>query len=331
MKINAYKFLTIPAIIAFTALLSCDDGITLIGDPVTKLSNDCIKRSLPIAPNIVGNDIEFAYAMAVPGNAALASAQAVASIAGASGTRFDPNSYYTDNSGIDIPVLVAETSSSGNTTSATFTKDTCAATLRYYYIIPEEARGKEVSFTFSVKSKDGQTAEYRMGPYKIAKMDMTLNKVLTHGNACYISFHGDEAVTVYTAAEIAANASLASQIDLAYSFNSNTDLTHGFFAANASAGLHPGVTFPSGFANNTKIIKVYGLRDRQLSDLNSGNHIDDLDFVEKDFSISYNNALKLVTEGGLWIETSDGQYRAFVFINASADNTATISVKRYKT
>ncbi|MDR0699246.1 MAG: DUF4466 family protein [Tannerella sp.] len=318
---------------AFTALLSCDDGITLIGDSVTKLSNDCIKRSLPVAPNIVGNNIEFAYAMALPSDLGkLQSAQVVASIPGGEGTRFDPNSYYTNNAGLDVPVPVAsESVTNGATTSVTFTADTCASTLRYYYYIPEEARDREVSFTFSVKASNGQTAEYKMGPYKISKMDMTLNKVLSHGNACYISFHNDgEAVTVYTAADLAANSSLASQTDLVYTYNDNTDLTHGFFAANAPAELHPGVTFPSGFVSNTKIIKVYGLRDRQLSDLNSSLHVDDLDFQEISFNTYYSNALKLVTEGGLWIETADGQYRAFVFINATAANTATISVKRYK-
>ena len=39
--------------IAF-ALSSCDDDSKLLKDPVTALSNDCIKRSLPIAPNLVG-------------------------------------------------------------------------------------------------------------------------------------------------------------------------------------------------------------------------------------------------------------------------------------
>ncbi|MDR2773450.1 MAG: DUF4466 family protein, partial [Tannerella sp.] len=311
----------------------CDDGITLIGDSVTKLTNDCIKRSLPVAPNIVGNNIEFAYAMALPPSLGkLQYAQVVASIPGGEGTRFDPNSYYTNNAGLDIPVPVtSESVPDGAVTSVTFTADTCASTLRYYYYIPEEARGKEVSFTFSVKASNGQTAEYKMGPYKISTMDMTLNKILSHGNACYISFHSDsEAVTVYTAADIAANSSLASQTDLVYTYNSNADLTHCFFAADASVELHPGVTFPPGFASNTKIIKVYGLRDRQLSDLNSSLHIDDLDFREISFNTYYSNALKLVTEGGMWIETADGQYRAFVYINATAANTATISVKRYR-
>jgi hypothetical protein len=320
-------------LLAFIALLSCDDGITLIGDPVTKLSNDCIKRSLPVAPNIVGNNIEFAYAMALPPDLGkLQSAQVVASIPGGEGTRFDPHSYYTNNAGLDVPVPVAsESVTNGATTSVTFTADTCASTLRYYYSIPEEARGREVSFIFSAKASNGQTAEYKMGPYKISKMDMTLNKVLTHGNACYISLHNDdEAVTVYTAADLAENGSLASQTDLIYTYDGNEDLTHGFFAANASAELHPGVTFPSGFVSNTKIIKVYGLRDRQLSDLNSSLHIDDLDFLEISFNTYYSNALKLVAEGGMWIETADGQYRAFIYINATAANTATISVKRYK-
>ncbi|MDR1525831.1 MAG: DUF4466 family protein, partial [Tannerella sp.] len=105
---------------------------------------------------------------------------------------------------------------------------------------------------------------------------------------------------------------------------------HCFFAADAPGELHPGITFPSGFASNTKIIKVYGLRDRQLSDLNSSLHIDDLDLREISFKTCYSNALKLVAEGGMWIETADGQYRAFVYINAAAANTATISVKRYR-
>src|SRR5690606_17550698 len=161
--------------------VSCDDDMTLIGDPVTVLSNDCIKRSLPIAPNLIGQEIEFAYAMALPTELGkLTSAQVVASIAGAAGTYFDPNSYHTNASGEDVPVLVAsESQTSGGTTSIQFSADTAAATLRFYYVIPEEARGKEVSFTFSVKADNGQSAEFSMGPYKISEMDMTRGLSLT--------------------------------------------------------------------------------------------------------------------------------------------------------
>ncbi len=332
MNIKKYNYFTLLLSISFI-LGACDDDIRLIGDPVTKLSNECIKRSLPVAPNLVGYDIEFAYAMAIPKELGkLESAQVTASFGGAQGTYFDPNSYATNNAGLDAPVLVAnESVTSGNTTSASFLKDTCAATLRYYYIIPEEARGKEVSFTFSVKASNGQTAEYKMGPYAISKMDMTLRKALTSGDKCYISFRNEgEACSIYSAEEVAANSSLASRIDLVYAYNSSADLTHGFFAADSPEAYRPGVTFPSGFSNNTKMVKAYNLRDRQLSDLNSSQHVDDADLRQMDYSTATSSAVKMVAEGGLWVETADGQYRAFIFINTTATNTVTISAKRYK-
>ncbi len=313
--------------------VSCDDEPVLMKDPVTALSNDCIKRSLPIAPNLIGEEIEFAYAMAIPKELGqLTSAQVVASIPGASGTYFDPNSYHTNASGQDVPVLVAsESQTSGGTTSIQFTADTSAATLRFYYIIPDEARGKEVSFTFSVKSSNGQSAEYSMGPYKISNMDMTRNLSLTSDDECYLSFHDNtEAAVIYSKNDIAADPSLASQIDLVYALHASADLSHALYAADAPEAYRPDVVFPSGFSNQTKIIKEYGLRDRQLSNLQYSHFIDDLDFQGINMDRSTNYVLTLKEEAGAWIETADGSYRAFVYINAAGADGMTVSVKRYK-
>ncbi|MDR1225042.1 MAG: DUF4466 family protein [Tannerella sp.] len=160
---------------------------------------------------------------------------------------------------------------------------------------------------------------------------MTLEKKLTSGEACYLSFRNEgEAFIVYSAEEVAANSALASRIDLVYAYNSSADLTHGFFAADSPEAVRPGVVFPPGFSNQTRMIKVYSLRDRQLSNLNNSQHIDDLDFRQLDYSKATSNAIKMVAEGGLWLETADGQYRAFIFINATATDTVTISAKRYK-
>ena len=114
MKLKYYYFVLLS--FALT-LVACDDDPVLLKDPVSALSNDCIKRSLPVAPNIVGNEIEFAYAMAIPNELGkLSSAQVVSSIAGATGTYFDPNSYYTNSSGQDIPVKVCSDSETNGTT-----------------------------------------------------------------------------------------------------------------------------------------------------------------------------------------------------------------------
>ncbi|MFA6727517.1 MAG: DUF4466 family protein [Prevotella sp.] len=328
------KLIYMTALLSFCFLLgSCDEEAVLIGDSVTALSNDCIKRSLAIAPNIVGEEIEFAYAMALPEEMGkLTSAQVVATIAGATGTYFDPNSYYTNASGQDVPVLVAsESQTDGTKTSISFTADTCAATLRFYYIIPEEARDKEVSFTFSVKASNGQSAEYKMGPYKISRMDMKKNISLVSGDKCYLSFQNDnEAVTVYSAVDLAADPSLASKVDVVYAYNSNADLSHAFYTVDAPEAYRPGVIFPSGFANQTKMIKEYGLRDRQLSNLQYSHFIDDLDFKELSMDGAVNYILILKEESGAWIETKDAKYRAFAYVNKATASGMTISVKRYK-
>lgn len=328
MKKYFFHALVLSLALAFTA---CEEEPVLIKDPVTQLSNDCIKRSLPQAPNLVGGEIEFAYAMAIPKNLGkLSSAQVVASIAGAEGTRFDPNSYNTNASGQDVPVLVASDSqTSGATTSVTFTADTCAATLRYYYVAPETARGKEVEFTFSVKASNGQTAEFKMGPYKISKMEMSRSLDLTNDD-CYISLSTEgEAAKVYSKADLAANSGLASSIDLVYSFSSKGDISHAFYTASSPAGVLDVASLPSGM-NETKMIKIYGLRDRQLADDKYDNFVDDLDFETFDFGKAVNYVIGMKQEAGLWAETAGGKYRAYLYVNTAASGKMTVSVKRYK-
>lgn len=329
LKIRYFVVLTLICLGA----VSCDQDIVLIGDPVTELTNDCIKRSLPIAPNLIGQEIEFAYAMALPKELGkLTSAQVIASIPGAAGTKFDPNSYHTNASGQDIPVLVAsESQTSGATTSVQFTADTCAATLRYYYIIPTEARGQEVSFTFSAKASNGQSVEIKMGPYKISTMDMTRNLILTSDEQCYISLRDNSnAAVIYSKSQLEDNPSLASQIDIVYGYHTNADLSHAFYAAGSPEAYRPNVVFPSGFSNVTKMIQDYGLRDRQLSDLHYSHFIDDLDFQAVNMDRSIHHALILKEEAGVWIETADGAYRAFVYVNKAVATGMAVSVKRYK-
>ena len=329
MKLKYYYFVLLS--FALT-LVACDDDPVLLKDPVSALSNDCIKRSLPVAPNIVGNEIEFAYAMAIPDELGkLSSAQVVSNIAGAACTYFDPNSYYTNSSGQDIPVRVcSDSQTNGVTTAIDFTVDTCAATLRYYYIIPEEARGKEVQFLFSVKASNGQVAEYKLGPYKISKMDMTKNVFVTN-DKCYLSFSNEgEAVHIYSKEDLQADPSLATKIDIMYAYSEKSDLSYAFYTSSSPKEYMGDAELPSGFVNNTKMVKIYGLQDRQLSDLQYSKFVDDLDFETIEMSNGVNYILGLKEEAGAWIETADGKYRAYVYINKASAGEMTVSVKRYK-
>src|SRR5438270_11231376 len=75
----------------------------------SNLQNDLIKRSL--GRNIVGKQIEFAYAIAIlPTQGKLFSATVEASIAGGTGTYLENNSYYTNGICVDVPVSIGQPS-----------------------------------------------------------------------------------------------------------------------------------------------------------------------------------------------------------------------------
>lgn len=313
--------------ISITFFYACEEEEYTVPEAKTEFQNDCIKRS--ITPNITGQNIEFVYAMALGEQAGkITSAQVEASIVGATGTYLENNSYYTNTGGADVPVLIGNPSvTNGVKTEVVFTKDTCAAALRYYYKIPEEARGREVSFTFSAKASTGETVSYKMGPYSIRKMDMKLDLVLSDNNKMYFSIAD---MAVYDATEAVSN---AAKIDLVYLYRAITGITfaHALVSPASDVEYLPGVTLPSGVNNSTKFVKVYSLRDQQLARLQYGIFIDDADFEKADFTNAPNYGINMKLDAGAWLETADGKYRAYIFIN-KVDNTKkemTVSIKRY--
>jgi hypothetical protein len=307
------------------SMVACKKEVYKIPDPVSTLTNDCIKRT--IGPNIVGLPIEFAYAMAIPkSQGKIVSAQVEASIAGAPSTFLEHRSFYTNSGGVDIPVTIGTPSvNKGATTTVTYSIDTNAATLRYYYVIPEEARGKSVSFTFSATSSDGKTVNYKLGPYAISKMDIKRNLAVSNANNAYISI---EDMAVYNNATLGSS---ASKIDLVYLYRAApTTFTHALVSPGADPAYLPGVVLPSGMTKKTKVRKVFNLQDRNLANLQFGIYIDDKDFQELNLVDAPNYAIGLRAEAGTWVETADGKYRAYIFINSiNAAGSAVISILRY--
>jgi len=312
-------------LVMFAALAACKKEVYKIPDPVSTLTNDCIKRT--IGPNIVGLPIEFAYAMAIPkSQGKIVSAQVEATIAGAAGTLLENRSFYTNASGVDVPITIGTPSvNTGAVTKVTYSVDTNAATLRYYYVIPEEARGKSVSFTFSATSSDGKTVTYKLGPYAISKMDIKKNLAVSNANNAYISI---EDLTVYNNTTLG---SLTNKIDLIYLYRATpTNFTHALVSPGADPAYLPGVVLPSGLTKKTKVLKVFNLQDRNLANLQYGIYIDDKDFQDISLVNAPNYALGLKAEAGTWVETADGKYRAYIFINSiNPAGSAVISILRY--
>ena len=293
----------------------------------TGLNNDCIKRTL--GPNIVGSNIEFAYAIAIPAKEGkIVSAQVEASIAGNTGTYLENRSFYTNSGGVDVGITVGSASVTTDVkTLVTFTKDTCAATLRYFYTVPEAARGKSVTLKFSATASNGETVSYSMGPYSITNMDMKLDLVATDNKACYLSIAD---MTLYDAAGAATN---AAKIDLVYLYRSIAGITfaHALVSPAASVDYLPGITLPSGVNKSTRMSKTWALNDFNLARLQYGIYVDDVDFQVIDFTNAPNFVINLKAQAGSWVETADGKYRAYIYVNSVNNTTSsmTVSIKRY--
>jgi Domain of unknown function (DUF4466) len=325
-RIKYFNYTSLLAAVLLLFVTACKKQTYSLPVPSDKLQNEAIKRTL--GPSIIRDTLEFAYAMAIlPSKGKLVSCVAQASIAGAPGTYMEYRSFYTNQSGQDVGVPVGSPSvTSGTTTTVTYNHDTSAATLRYYYIIPDEARGKTVTIKFTANSSDGESISTTMGPYTIAKMDRILNMKVSDNNLMYISIADS---TIYTAATAAAH---AASIDLVYLYRNITTSAfgHALVSPAADTQYRPGVVLPTGVNRSSKLIKVFNLQDFNLAHEQYGIYIDDVDFQKLDFTNQPNYAINLKAEAGVWVETADGKYRAYIFLNGvNTNGTATISMKRY--
>jgi hypothetical protein len=313
--------------VVFTA---CQDDDYTIPQGITQLSNDCIKRT--IGPSLVGMDIEFAYAMAIPRDQGhLTAAWVTASIAGAEETYLEHRSFYTHPGGGDIAggsdvgvVVGIPSVTDGVRTDVVFVADTNAATLRYYYRVPEEARGAEVRFTFHAEASNGKRVSYDMGPYKISNIDYKLDMVIP--NNSYLSISD---MAVYNADQAAEN---PNKVDLVYLFRnvSGIQFAHALVAPGADSDLLPDITLPEGVNNSIFFRKDFGSKDQHLARNQYGVFVDDIDLQQINLSNFPNFGLDMRQNSGAWVETADGRYRAYIYVNNvnNATRQMTVSMKR---
>jgi hypothetical protein len=313
-------------LIVSIALISCSKDID---DSI--LTNDFLKKTE--APPVVGEPIDFAYAIATK-QGKLSKATATVSIEGAPGTGFETRSYYTNSAGAEIGIAVADTATKGSVSTATFKVDTNAVTLRFKYIIPEAARGKTVRVSFRAETKEGLSITLSSEEYKVSTVDLARNVVMTNNNACYFSL---ETMKSYTEAQVNAN-NLANKIDLVYHFKATTPgggvYGHSLLSTGTASVPLNGKTIPANFEKkSTKMEKKAFINDMLLSGIVPSTYVDDTDFQ----TLNLNNAadyivdLRTTSRNSVFVESADGKYRAYLYINNATATNLTFSMKRYTT
>ena len=140
-----------------------------------------------------------------------------------------------------------------------------------------------------------------------------------------------------------AAAAIPDKIDLVFMFRDfaadSVQFNHAFIAPAANASKYlTGITLPAGVNRNTKI-RVVGIKDAHLARLHlkvpaeaqPSIFLDDIDLRDMDMTNMPNWALNIINYDGMFVETQDGKYKAYIFANLmrTGRGQGTISIKRY--
>lgn len=315
-----FKYILLPAVLL--SVISCSKE----NDAKTLQDSYLMKT---VGPAIAGETLEFAYAMATL-EGKLARATASVNFAGAEGTGFDPNSYHTDSRGNDVGVPVASISSESSTYTAEFDLvDTVAATLRFSYVIPEEAKSQSVSITFTAESSTGEVVKTTIPAFKVSMMDIKRDLVMTNDDICYFSL---ETMQTYTEEEVIAQG-MEDKIDLIYLYDAITSegfiFGHALVSPATDERYLNGRTIPGSFAkNDTKIEKQVFMRDMHFTGEVPATFVDDIDLETLDLSLATNFILGISSSNSAFVESADGRYRAYLFFNEARSRKLTFGIKR---
>jgi hypothetical protein len=325
MKKYIRTLLTLFFVIAF--LYACKKE-----DSDTNFKNDFIKQT--VSPAIVGESLEFKYALGTI-SGKLSSAEVTASIAGAPGTGFSNYSLYTDrNGGINRLVKTGLDSLTDGQKSTVQLVDTNAVTLRYYYVVPPEAIGKKVSFTFSGKNSLGEKVSISTPEYVVSKMQMKRLILLKDAGACYFSI---EDMAAYTKEQVELQ-NLSGKIDFVYIYrptmgSSAANFGHALVALSNGTYIND-LSLPASWAKPASKMekRIDNMRDAQLKGAPPTVYVDDIDLASQKFASSVDYAFGFSQDMSALVQTADGVYTSYIFINKvdNAKKEMTISIKQLK-
>lgn len=297
-------------------------------------------------PMVVGEKYDFSFSMASTDGTSLKDVKIEATYPGSEGTKLDTYCYWTLLDGKDYKKeMITGVSTNGNTTTAQVIDgiewekgnasgySSQAITLRYSYVIPEEARGQNVQFRVTFTNKNGSVNSYSTLNYQVENMDIKKDVVLSDGDCFSLA-----EMKVYKRADVVAQNKSAA-IDFVYRYTASSITTPGGNSLKLNhciaAPAHPVYMntsyVPADWTKNATLIESRKWDDAQLKGNTPNNYVTDLDIRSNAPNGQSFGAYDLKNDFGLLIQSVDGTYRAYLYVKKT-DNAGkiTIGIKRLK-
>ena len=287
-------------------------------DDESPLRNDLLRKDA--GPVLVGNTLEFAYAIGSTDGTSIKAVEITASFPGAEGTGIAMNSRYTNpNNGEEEEVRIATETSTEGTVSKAYIVDTIAATIRYFYVVPKEAKGNKIRFHFRSITEGGE-ATIQSPEYTVSSVEIFKNLSLSSGERNCFSLETMQSYSVAQVEELG----IADKIDFIYTFKSTMgsgwSFAHGLVAPSNEKGYLYPVEIPSGATNRTLMEKRYW-PDGQLKTSGVPTiYVDEIDLRQAALDGVTTHAYELGQDQGVLIKSHDQKYIAYLYINETSSN-----------
>lgn len=300
-------------------------------------------------PNIVGQQVDFSFAIASNDESSLKNFEISASIAGQTGTTADTKCYWTLLNGVTYnKEMLSGISTVGKVTSGSVIDgiiwetgsasgySSKAVTIRYSYIVPEEARGKNLQFNVKFTTVKGSEQSFSTITYNVEKMDMVKDIVLTDLTAnTGKNYFSISELKAYTKTEVE-TLNKSAVIDFIYRYSTAPIVTPGgtsvtlntCIAAPSNLVYLNSSYVPATWSKNATLIESRKWDDMQLKGNTPNSYITDLDLKSTSFNGKTFGEYNLKKDFSVVIKTADGKYLAFIYLKSVGTGTITIGVKR---
>ena len=292
-------------------------------DDESPLRNDLLRKD--VGPVLVGNTLEFAYAIGSTDGTQIKAVEVTAAFPGAEGTGIAINSRYTNpDNGEEEEVRIATETSTEGTVSKAYIVDTVAATIRYFYVVPEVARGSKIKFHFRSITGTGE-ATVQSPEYTVSNVEIFKNLSLSSGERSCFSL---ETMQSYSVAQVE-EMGIAGKIDFIYTYKptmgSGWSFAHGLVSPSNEKGYLYPVEIPLGAANRTLMEKRYW-PDGQLKTSGVPTiYVDEIDLRQAALDGVTAHAYELGQDQGVLVKSHDGKYIAYLYINETSSNLKRMS------
>ena len=328
--------LIVPFFLILFLFSSCHENSDLMtyGQNMTPTGLKVELRKTSYPPFIIGDKIEFSFAAGSATEGKLSKLEVTASIVGAVGTKLDlKGRFYNWETGMDdVYSVFKDTLNSGNITSGYYV-DTIAATARYTYVIPAEARGKNISLTFKVSTASktvSQTVNYTISNIILTKGLVMQSATVDGTDKAFFSIADGKA---YSRAEIETG-NLQKSIDFVYVVDPIGSATswklNSALLAPANQYMPAGLLGVNWIDKNASGIEMKNWEDFQLMGSGRLNNVDDLDFQQASIVTNTMMAFNLALNSRSLVRSADGKWIALVWVTAVDANSLTINMKKYQ-